>query len=69
MRKARLRWFEHIKRRRPNALGKKSEMIDIIDDKRGRCRPKKSWNEVVIIYINHLQLLKDMTQDRTFLRF
>ena len=60
IKEARLRWFGHIKRS-PNAPMRRCEMIDILGCK--IARPKKSWNEVIRIYMIHLRLSDDMTQD------
>lgn len=32
--------------------------------RKGRCRPKKYWGEVIRNEMSHLQLNKDMTLDR-----
>jgi len=47
MRETRLRLFGHMKRRSVHALVRRCERINILEDKRGRRRPKKSLNEVI----------------------
>jgi len=64
----RLRWLDHIKRRSLNALVRKCEMIDPLDCRRGRGWSKKNWNEVNFYYLNFIELMEDMTHDRSLWR-
>ncbi|KAG5603333.1 hypothetical protein H5410_034703 [Solanum commersonii] len=43
MREARLRWFEHVKRRCPNIPVRRCERLDMGGLKKGRGRLKKHW--------------------------
>jgi len=45
IRKARLRWFSHIKRRRMDAPMKRCEKIDLPNYRRSRGRSKKSLEQ------------------------
>ncbi|KAL3328216.1 hypothetical protein AABB24_035713 [Solanum stoloniferum] len=47
MRKARLRWFRHVKRRCIDTLVRKCERLVIEGMRIGRGRPKKYWGEVI----------------------
>jgi len=47
MRDVRLCWFGHLRRRPKNALVMRCETIECLDFRRGRGRPKKSWNEFI----------------------
>lgn len=42
MRKARPRWFEHVKRRCTNVLVRRCERLAVAEIRRGRGRPKKT---------------------------
>ncbi|XP_070045879.1 uncharacterized protein [Nicotiana tomentosiformis] len=64
MGKARLRWFENVKRRDMYASMRRCEMLALEGLRRGRGRPKKYWREVIRQNIALLQLTKDMTMDR-----
>jgi len=64
MREARLRWFEHIRRRPMNTPVRRCEMIEYPEYSRGRGRPKKSWSEVIRHDLKTLGLVEDMAQDR-----
>ena len=46
MRETRLRWFGHIKRRSLSGPVRKCEAIHLPHCRRGRRRPKLSWNGV-----------------------
>ena len=43
-------------------------MIECLEYKRSRGRPKKSWNEVIRHDLKILGLVEDMTQDRRLWR-
>ena len=47
MRENRLRWFGHIQRRPTNASVRKSDVIHIEGNARGRGRPKVTWIEII----------------------
>ncbi|KAM3394643.1 hypothetical protein P3S68_003646 [Capsicum galapagoense] len=64
MRKARLRWFGHVKRRGMDAPVRRCERLALDGFRRGRGRPKKYWGEVIRRDMEQLQLTEDMTLDR-----
>ncbi|KAM3376423.1 hypothetical protein P3S68_015138 [Capsicum galapagoense] len=64
MREARLRWFEHVKRRGMDAPVRRCERLALDGFRRGRGRPKKYWGEVIRRDMEQLQLTEDMTLDR-----
>ena len=47
MRENRLRWFGYIQRRPTNAPVRKSDVIHIKGNTRGRGRPKLTWIEII----------------------
>jgi len=64
MREIRLRWFGHVKRRSVSAPMRRCEAFDILQCRRGRGRPKTSWNTVIRSDMKCLGLTEDMAQDR-----
>ena len=64
LRKTRLRWFRHVKRRNMSAPVRRCEALDLLQYRRGRGRPKASWNAVIRSDMKSLGLMEDMTQDR-----
>ena len=64
LRETRLRWFGHVKRRSVGALVRRCEAIHLLDCRRGRGRPKMSWNMVIRSDMKSLGLTEDMAQDR-----
>ena len=68
MRESRLRWFGHVKRRCANALVRRCEKISLSHYRRGRGRPKISWNEVIMSDMKITGVTEDMTQDRNLWR-
>jgi len=64
LRETRLRWFGHIKRRSVNAQVRRCEAIDLLHYRRGRGRPKSSWNVVIRSDIKCMELTEDMAQDK-----
>jgi len=68
LRESRLRWFGHVKRRVENEPLRKCKAINLIHCRRGRGRPKVSWNEVIIGDLKCMGLTEDMAQDRKLLR-
>ena len=68
MRESRLRWFGHVKRRCANAPVRRCEKISLSHYRRGRGRPKISWNEVIMSDMKITGVTEDMTQDRNLWR-
>ena len=68
MRESRLRWFGHVKRRRMDVAVRRCESIKLLGCKRGRGRPKKSWQEVIKYGLKFIGLTEDMAQDRSLWR-
>ncbi|XP_019234188.1 PREDICTED: uncharacterized protein LOC109214696 [Nicotiana attenuata] len=64
MGEARLRWFEHIKRRSIESLARRCETLTLVGMRSGRGRPKKSWGEVIRRDMAQLELIEDTTLDR-----
>ena len=60
----RLRWFGHVKRRSVDALVRRCETINLLHCRRGRRRPKTSWNAVIGSDMKFMGLTDDMIQDR-----
>ena len=61
MRKTRLRWFCHVKRRSVDAQVRRCERINILEGKRERGRPKKSLDEIIKEDLKVVGLMEDMT--------
>ena len=53
-----------MQRKASDALVRRLECITI-DGKRGRGRPKKTWEEQIRKDLDELRLLEDLTWDRT----
>jgi len=68
LRGTRLRWFEHIKRRSVNAPVRRCETISLSHIRRGRGRPKMSWNEVIRSDMKSTGVTEDMAKDRNLWR-
>jgi len=68
LRETRLRWFGHVKRRSVGAPVRRCEAIHLLDCRRGRGRPKMSWNIVIRSDMKSLGLTEDMAQDRNLWR-
>jgi len=68
MRETRLRWFGHAKRRSVNTPVRRDEAINILHCRRGRGRPKTSWNAVIRSNMKLMGPTEDMTQDRNLWR-
>ena len=68
MHKNRLRWFGHVQRKPIEAPIRRIETI-IVEDKRSRGRPKKTWVEQINDDLSELHLSKDLTRDRNSWRF
>ena len=63
MRENRLRWFGHVQRKPIEAPVRRIETI-IVEGKRSRGRPKKTWVEQIKDDLSELHLSKDLTRDR-----
>jgi len=63
VRKSRLRWFGHVKRR-GEEQGIKRAFMHVVDGAVGRGRPRKTWYEVVRNDIKFLNLKEEDTGDR-----
>ena len=66
MREVRLRWFGHLRRRPRDAPVRRCEMIEYLDYRRSRGRPKKSWSEVIRHDLKTLGLMEDMVMIENF---
>ncbi|KAG5619034.1 hypothetical protein H5410_018858 [Solanum commersonii] len=64
LRKARLRWFGHVKRRGADSPVRRCEGLVVEGTRKGRGRPKKYWGEVIRQDLAQLHLTEDMTLDR-----
>ena len=64
MRETKLKWFEHIKRRRINVPVRRCETINLMHYRRIRRRSKTNWNEIIKGDLKFMGLIKDMTQDK-----
>nr|GEU69736.1 retrovirus-related Pol polyprotein LINE-1 [Tanacetum cinerariifolium] len=63
MRKGRLRWFRHVRRRPQSALVRRVEAL-VVDGMRRSGRPKLRLRDKVKLYMKDLLLSEDMTSDR-----
>ncbi|CAO2837605.1 unnamed protein product [Amaranthus hypochondriacus] len=59
----RLRWFGHVQRKTHDAPGRRIDCI-IVEDKRSRGRPRRTWEEHIKSDLHELHLTKDLTRDR-----
>ena len=64
MQKYRLRWFVHVQRNTFDALVRRVESI-IIEGKRSRGRPMRTWGEQIRLGLHELNLSADLTRDRS----
>ncbi|XP_070053996.1 uncharacterized protein [Nicotiana tomentosiformis] len=64
MREARLRWFDHVRRRSTDAPVRRCERLTLEGLQKGRGRLKKRWGDVIRQDMAQLQLTEDMTLDR-----
>lgn len=68
LRKVRMKWFEHVKRRYLDAHVTRCERLNIVGLRRGKERPKKNWRELIRHDIAHVYLTKDVTLDKRLWR-
>jgi len=68
MREVRLCWFGHLRRRLGDSPVRRCEIIECLDYRRSRGRPKNSWNEVIRHDLGTLGLVEDMAWDRKLWR-
>jgi hypothetical protein len=61
----RLRWFEHVQRRPPEAPVRSGVLKRADNVKSGRGRPKLTWNESVKINLKEWNISKDLAMDRS----
>jgi len=59
-----LRWFGHVKRRSVDTPVRRGEAINVLHCRRGRGRPKTSWNVVIRSDMELMGVTKDIEQDR-----
>ena len=66
LREVRLRWFGHVKRKKPEVPVRRCEKIVLGASMggRGRGRPRKSWEEIIRQDLAILQLTEEMALDR-----
>ena len=64
MRKTRLRWFGHVRRRLRDAPVKRVDEMEQLVQKRNRGRPKKTLTETLKFDMKCLRLNEDMTKDK-----
>ena len=63
-RKARLRWFGHVKRRDQDYIGRKTQEM-VPSGRRKRGRPKQRWMDCVKRDMRAIGTMKDEVHDRT----
>jgi hypothetical protein len=61
----RLRWFGHVQRRPPEALVTSVVLQRVDNVKRGRCRPKLTWDESVKRDLKEWNISKQLARDRS----
>ena len=64
LRECRLRWFGHVKRRPIDAPVRKVENIELGMGKRGRGRPRLTWDRVIEHDLRYLRISEELTQNR-----
>ena len=63
LREGRLRWFGHVRRRSSTEPVRRVERFQV-EGKRGRGRPRRTWEEQIRLDLQELHLSEDMTVDR-----
>ena len=63
LRKMRLRWFGHVKRRDENSILRRVMELEM-EGRRPVGRPKKTWSKVVKEDTRKLNVIEDMIEDR-----
>ena len=63
IRENRLRWFSHVQRKTFDAPVRRVESI-IVEGKRSRGRPRRTWDEQIRVDLHELNLSVDLTRDR-----
>ena len=64
MRENRLRWFGHVQRKKHDSPLRRIECI-IVEGKRSRGRPRRTWEEQIKSDMHELHIFKDLTNDRS----
>ncbi|XP_070029961.1 uncharacterized protein [Nicotiana sylvestris] len=65
---ARLRWFDQVRRRSPDAPVMRCEWLALAGTRRGRGRPKKYWGKVIRQDMARLQISEYIALDRNACR-
>ena len=68
MSEARLRLFDHVKRRSENAQLRRCQEINFFGVSKRQVTIKKSWNKVIKNDLKFVGLMKDMTQNKSLWR-
>ena len=63
MRENKLRWFGHMQRKTHDAPVRRTECI-IVEGKKNRGKPRRTWEEQIISDLHELHLSMDLTRDR-----
>ena len=58
-----MRWFGHVQRKTHDATVRRIECI-ILEGKRSRGRPRRTWEERIKSDLRELHFSKDLTRDR-----
>ena len=63
LRKMKLRWFGHVKRRDENSIFRRALELEV-EGRRPVSWPKKTWSKVVEKDMRKLNITEDMAEDR-----
>ena len=63
LRKMRLRWFGHVKRRDENSILRRAMELEV-EGRRPVGRPKMNWSKVVEKDMRKLNITEDMAEDK-----